>query len=82
MATCTYTSSSPEGDATFDEEHPQVASANHKQHAAKAKVDEADQDLHRLWEAEKAHATDLRLRASSTPPSAVLQTWLSTAPGE
>lgn len=55
----THASSSPEGDATFDEEHPQVASSNHKQDAAKAKVDEANQYLHRLWEVEKAHATDL-----------------------
>lgn len=67
MATRTHTSSSPEGDATFDEEHPQVASPNHKQDAAEAKVDETDQDLHRLWEAEKAHATDLGPRAPHRP---------------
>lgn len=55
----THASSSPEGDATFNEEHPQVASANHEQDAAEAKVDEADQDLHRLWEAARDQATEL-----------------------
>lgn len=67
MATGTHTSSSPEGDTTFDEEHPQVASSNHKQDTAEAKVDEADQDLHSLWEAEKAQATDLGPRALHRP---------------
>lgn len=36
-----------------------MASSNHEQDTAEAKVDEADQDLHRLWEAEKAQAVDL-----------------------
>lgn len=44
----THAGSSPEGDATFDEEHPHVAVADHEQHAAEAQVDEANKDLDRL----------------------------------
>lgn len=44
----THAGSSPEGDTTFDEEHPHVAAADSQQHAAEAQVDEADEDLDRL----------------------------------
>lgn len=50
----THAGSAPEGDAAFDEEHPHVAAADHEQHAAEAQVDEADEDLDRLREAEAA----------------------------
>lgn len=63
----THAGSSPEGDASFDEEHPRVAAADHEQHAAEAQVDEADEDLDGL---RKPDAAQPGWRADSTSPSA------------
>lgn len=63
----THAGSSPEGDAAFDEEHPQVAAADHEQHAAETQVDEANEDLDALRERGTAQPG---WRVGATPPPA------------
>lgn len=62
----THTGSSPEGDAALDEEHAQVAAADHEQHAAEAQVDEADEDLNRL---QGVGSSEDEGSAGSAPPT-------------
>lgn len=69
----THAGSSPEGDTALDEEHAHVPAANHEQHAAKAQVDEADEDLHRLREAPRLSAAGpVPHRPLPAPPSSSL----------
>ena len=62
----THAGSSPEGDAAFDEEHPHMAAADHEQHAAKAQVDKADENLDGLRGADGGSAR-LARRAPHRP---------------
>lgn len=66
----THAGSSPERDAAFDEEHPQVAAADHEQHATEAQVDKADENLDSLRGADSGSARRAR-RAPHRPLPAV-----------